>query len=152
MSSSVINATSSAFQRLIESCQRSHQHFSRAAAATSDNELKRLLEIYSKQRNRFAEELKAHLPDPCGGGALASNTEENALPGSDAEWLRWCLEADAASLREYQQALGAVSPSKTQFLISAQYSLMQQAHERMRTLASRAPACLIKTIDPQLKT
>jgi hypothetical protein len=143
----VINPTSSTFQELIQTCRRSHQQFKRAAEKICDADLKRLLTIYSLQRTRFAEELKAHLGEWLEARLEESNEEDLARSGEDEreDVLRWCLEKDADSLRAYANALSAVSPSKTQFLISAQYSLMRQAHERMASLASRQPACTLKT-------
>jgi hypothetical protein len=151
MSSAITTTGHQAFQKLIASCHRSQQQFMRAAEAICNSDLKRLLRIYSQQRSRFAEELKAHLPGATAEQGSFSQTEELEIERttpSDAELLRWCLEADAASLREYQHALGSTSPSKTQFLVSAQYSLMQQAHERMQILASKQPGCMIQQSQP----
>lgn len=77
----------------------------------------------------------------------ATLEEADLLAGcanSDDELLRWCLRVDADSLKEYRQALDSTRPSKTQFLISAQYSLMQRAHDRMQTLAAKGAECVLQ--------
>jgi hypothetical protein len=132
----LINKTGSAVQELIQTCQRSQQEFKRAADSITDSDVKKLLILYSQQRTRFAQELKAHLTQ-----WLETDHDEvfdrDGDCESDPDILKWCLEKDTNSLRAYEKALTLVSPSKAQFLISAQYSLMQQVHKRMLTLASR---------------
>ena len=123
------------FERLISICQQARTEFQKAAAAAEDETLKRLLNLYAQQRTRFARELLQELHpeeftascyDPEGDEAEACSR------GGDAELLKQCLRNDSRMLESYRDALGARIPTRAHFLVSAQYALMQKAHERIQ--------------------
>lgn len=121
-------------QKLIESCQQTREGFRCAAEAVSSSELKRLFGIYAQQRTRFAEELRQHLPS-ADDASFGREAEWETLEASEA--LRRCFDADKRALDLYSQALASGGmPTKAHFLVSAQYSLLQRVHERVRGIFS----------------
>lgn len=124
---------------LISSCQQAQKRFRCAAESVNNEDWKRLFSIYAQQRTRFAEELRQHLPaeeniQDCTGEAGGARSD-----GDDI--LRDCLDADQRSLEAYSRALAARSmPTKAHFLVSAQYSLLQRVHERVRGLCHEKAA------------
>lgn len=136
-----IDGGSRLMHELISSCFQAHERF-RSAAATSENDiLKRLLEIYSQQRGRFAEELREHLlchgDDAHSDGCYSEWTSVSL--GEDS--LRDCLDSDSRTLQLYRQALSRRDlPARTHFLISSQLALLERTHERVSALGSRPEA------------
>lgn len=132
------------FERLISACRETKEGFRRAAAAAEDNSIRRLLNLYAQQRTRFAEELFQEIYGPVGhrGAETRRDQESAATPedekdganATDFELLRQCLQFDTRALQSYKDALGARIPTRAHFLVSAQYSLMQKAHDRMEGL------------------
>lgn len=126
-------------ERLIETCQRSQRGFKAAAEAAQNEDLKRLLNLYSHQRTRFAAELKAHCQMGEISSPTVSETQGQRFSGqSDDQILDACLQHDATCLDAYAQVLASRVPGRAHFLISAQYSLLQQVHQRMRSMAARS--------------
>ena len=126
------------FERLISTCKETREKFRQAAAAAEDKSVRRLLNLYAQQRMRFAEELFQEIYG-CAAHCRATDEqgEGTASPtrgasGSDLELLRQCLQSENQALESYKDALGARIPSRVHFLVSAQHSLMQKAHERMQ--------------------
>jgi hypothetical protein len=122
---------------LISSCRHAQERFRCAAETVTNEEWRRLFSIYAQQRTRFAEELRQHLPaqdgDDFSSGADATGY---ARPEWD-DVLQECLDADQKSLETYSRALAARSmPTKAHFLVSAQFSLLQRVHERVRGLCA----------------
>lgn len=145
------------FERLISACRETKEGFRRAAAAAEGQAVRRLLNIYAQQRARFADELRVEMSGPPAGSEGDSHRmlEPAAAPerrpgASDLELLRECLQTELRALASYQDALGSRVPTKTHFLVSAQFSLMQRARDRIQGLLADAasarpslPACRI---------
>lgn len=121
-------------QKLISSCRDTQEGFRSAARAVKDDNLKRLLSIYAQQRTRFAEELREYLPP--GAGQFWKTDSELAWDEMEAnEIVKHCLDADTRSLDLYSQALASGEmPTKAHFLVSAQFSLLQRVHNRVREM------------------
>lgn len=127
-------------QQLISSCYRAHEDFRTAAAAVDDGSLKRLFEIYAQQRNRFAQELREHLPTESDGLAQSAREEINPDPPKN-DLLRHCLDTESKTVQLYQEVLSdRALPTRTQFLISSQLALMQGARERVSSLLRQPEA------------
>lgn len=134
-----IEETRVTFERLISTCEETREKFRQAAAAAEDNSVRRLLNLYAQQRTRFAEELLQEIygtESPSlepgtfiqdGGGRSSSGAD-----ATDLELLRQCLQSETKALESYKDALGSRIPTRAHFLVSAQHSLMQKAHERMQ--------------------
>lgn len=101
-----------------------------------DSNLKRLFTIYAHQRTRFAEELCGYIGDQPGelDGSGERTLRQFGGAGDDRELLQSCLEVDGRLLELYQQAMKTGISIKAQFLLSAQFSLIQRVHERMNGL------------------
>lgn len=132
MTASLDSATD-VVETLISSCRHTHEGFRSAAEAVTDEDLKRLFSIYAQQRTRFAEELRQHLP------AEVAGDDSRAISGTAwdemgvHEVIRECLNAEKDALDLYSQALAKKAmPTKAHFLVSAQFSLLQKVHERVR--------------------
>jgi hypothetical protein len=144
VSNKTIEGSTRVMRQLISSCHEAEQRFRFAASGADDLTLKRLLEIYAQQRNRFAEELKEHLP--------AHNTQYErpisadvsaAVEGEEEDSIRSCLDGDSKTLQLYRQALAARDlPTRTHFLISSQLALMERARERVIGLVQNPPSAL----------
>jgi hypothetical protein len=143
----VLDNLSTTVERLIETCQRSQRSFKAAADAARSDDLRRLLNLYSHQRTRFAGELKAHCALEDFSTATISENDSDGFSGkSDEEILEHCLAEDSNCLQAYAQALSARIPGRAQFLIAAQYSLMQQVHARMRSMAAKSAQTKVTSI------
>lgn len=130
----VYDTWSETVERLIGKCHESQRALKAAAEAAHGVEIKRLLRLYAQQRTRFAGELQAQYNL---NGAMAGEISVADFSGqSDREILSACLEADERCLGAYQAALRQRVSGRIYFLVSAQYSLLQQAHARMRSLAA----------------
>ena len=130
---------SNIMSKLIRSCRTSREGFQTAAETVEDANLKRLFDLYALQRTRFAEELRQYLPMHDDGGLEGSTGRSGPKPGSPADLLRFCLDADENTLAVYRQALAdrAIS-TKAHFLISAQFSLLQRVRDRMHLLLNHS--------------
>lgn len=143
----VLDNFSTTVERLIDTCQRSQRGFKAAAEAAQGDDLKRLLNLYSHQRTRFAGELKNQCQAEPGCMASVTEDEDDEFAGkSDEQILESCLQADTTCLEAYSRALSGKIPSRAQFLIAAQYSLMQQVHARMRALAAKASQTKVTSV------
>ena len=133
------------FERLISTCEETRESFQQAAAAAEDGSVRRLLNLYAQQRTRFAEELLQEIYGTAQQGADGINATRSAgkaashlANGSDLELLRQCLQMESKALESYKDALGTGIPTRAHFLVSAQHSLMQKAHERMQGMLADA--------------
>lgn len=127
-----IDQTTITFQRLIESCQQAQHQFRRAAEMAESENLKRLLEIYAHQRTRFADELQKHLPELSKQSDAANEKSSfNSAKYPDPRIFAECMAAEIRALDIYKEALASHMPRKAQFLVAAQYSLMQRVHDRI---------------------
>lgn len=141
-----IEETRVTFERLISTCEETRERFRQAAAAAENTSVRRLLNLYAQQRTRFAEELlqEIHGAEPHASADGASLLHESgpkpaaSTDGSDMELLRQCLQTETRALESYRDALGSRIPTRAHFLVSAQHSLMQKAHERMQGLLADA--------------
>jgi hypothetical protein len=126
---------------LIRSCREAHHGFRCASETAMDTNLKRLFHIYAHQRTRFAEELCGYL------GEKSSDLDHHSEKilrqfdeaTDDRQLLQNCVETDRRLLELYQQAMKTGISTRAQFLLSAQFSLIQRVHERMNGLLMEAP-------------
>jgi hypothetical protein len=146
VSNKTIEGSTRVMRQLISSCHEAEQRFRFAASGADDLTLKRLLEIYAQQRNRFAEELKEHLPayDTQYERQVSVSADGSAaVEGEQEDSIRSCLDGDSKTLQLYRQALAARDlPTRTHFLISSQLALMERARERVIGLVQNPPSAL----------
>lgn len=133
--------THSTMNNLIRSCREAHDGFRCASETAMDSDLKRLFNIYAHQRTRFAEELCGYLGEK---SSDLSRKSEKILrqfdeATDDRQLLKNCVETDRRLLELYQQAMKTGISTRAQFLLSAQFSLIQRVHERMNGMLMDAP-------------
>jgi hypothetical protein len=126
---------------LIRSCREAHHGFRCASETAMDSNLKRLFNIYAHQRTRFAEELCGYIGESASelDGHRERTLRQFDGATDDRQLLQNCVEADRRLLELYQQAMKTGISTKAQFLLSAQFSLIQRVHERMNGLLMEAP-------------
>ena len=131
----------STMNSLIRSCRDAHYGYRLASESAIDSNLKRLFSIYAHQRTRFAEELRGYLgeTDQDAKGSPDCSDWLQSNPNTDRELLQNCLKADRQLLDLYQQAMKTGISAKAQFLLSAQFSLIQRVHERINGLLDGSP-------------
>jgi hypothetical protein len=126
---------------LIRSCREAHHGFRCASETAMDSNLKRLFNIYAHQRTRFAEELCGYIGEKSSDLDRHSEKVLRQFDGAtdDRQLLQNCVETDRRLLELYQQAMKTGISTRAQFLLSAQFSLIQRVHERMSGLLLEAP-------------
>jgi len=137
--------TSSVLNDLIETLKDGQKGFRQAAEAVRDPQLKSLFVEYSEQRSQFATALQSQLQslgnEPESGssatGALHRgwiNLKSAVTGGDDHAILAECERGEDSAVKEYRKALDDdLSPSLHE-LVSRQYTDIQAAHDRIRTL------------------
>jgi uncharacterized protein (TIGR02284 family) len=129
-----------AFQRLIQTCYAGEQDFRTAASVVEDDVLRRLFNSYSLQRARFAAELQSELArwkgvDYGRSQPLGANRNRAYARAEDA--LEACCSRDEILLERYEEALSVTLPRSARFLVSAQFALARQAHDRIKNICAR---------------
>jgi uncharacterized protein (TIGR02284 family) len=138
---------------LIETCRGGQNTFQNAAESVSNNEFRRLFNIFSQQRAQFITELRSeigrldeHSHSENKGAAHANNTVPFQVPNtSDSGALRdeatviaECHREEEAAVNDYQEALKADLPLDVQYVVKRQYMDIKDAYDRIRILQRAA--------------
>jgi uncharacterized protein (TIGR02284 family) len=129
-----------AFQRLIQTCYAGEHDFRTAASVVEDDVLRRLFNSYSLQRARFAAELQTELARWKGVDFARSQppgANRNRAYARSEDALTACCNHDEILLERYEEALSVTLPRSARFLVSAQFALARQAHDRIKSICAR---------------
>jgi uncharacterized protein (TIGR02284 family) len=135
---------------LIETLKDGEKGFKEAADAVKDPQLKSLFQEYSRQRSRFANALQAQAKSL---GELKSEKSSSAAgamhrawislksavtSGDDKAILSECERGEDSAVHEFEEAMhdGLTSPLRD--IVSAQYSEIKSAHDRIKHLRDAA--------------
>ncbi|MGA9994078.1 MAG: PA2169 family four-helix-bundle protein [Pyrinomonadaceae bacterium] len=135
----------STLNNLIETCKDGQNGFQTAAEGVKNSELKTLFASYSQQRAQFAGQLQNEVlrlggdPEKTGSTAAALHRGwidiKSAVTGEDeGAVISECERGEDSAVRNYKDALEADLPADIRSIVEQQYSQVQEAHDRIRTL------------------
>lgn len=131
---------------LIETLKDGQEGFKQAAESVKDPQLKSLFEEYSRQRARFAIELRTQAQSPDERDSKMSGSAAGALhrgwinlksaltSGDDHAILAECERGEDSAVSTYQDALEKPLSANIADIVRRQYVAIQEAHNRMRSL------------------
>jgi uncharacterized protein (TIGR02284 family) len=131
---------------LIETLKDGQEGFKQAAESVKDPQLKAVFDEYSRQRGRFAVELrgKAQSADErdsemsgSAAGALHRgwiNLKSALTRGDDHSILAECERGEDSAVEEFRKALNNGLSTPVQEIVSRQYVQIKDAHDRVKNL------------------
>ena len=131
---------------LIETLKDSQEGFKQAAEGVKDPQLKAVFDEYSRQRARFAVELrsKAQSADEreseisgSAAGALHRgwiNLKSALTRGDDHAILAECERGEDSAVEEFRKALNNGLSAPVQEMVSRQFVQIKEAHDRVKSL------------------
>jgi uncharacterized protein (TIGR02284 family) len=135
---------------LIETLKDGQEGFKQAAEGVKDPRLKSLFEEYSRQRGRFAMELRSHAQRPderqsemsgSAAGALHRgwiNLKSALTRGDDHAILAECERGEDSAVEEFRKALDSGLSAPVRDIVSRQYAEIKAAHDRIKHLRDTA--------------
>ena len=136
----------STINSLIETLKDGQEGFRQAAEGVKDSGLKTLFNEYSMQRAKFAGELQAQAvqlgedkPEDSSSTAGAMhrawiNIKSAITSEDDHAILAECERGEDSAVNEYKEALEEEISSPIREIISRQYTEVQSAHDRIKSL------------------
>ena len=133
-------------ENLIETLKDGQEGFKQAAEAVKDPQLKSTFEEYSRQRGRFAIELRSHAAAPDQRDSKISGSASGALhrswinlksaltAGDDHAILAECERGEDSAVEEFKKALNNGLSLPVQQIVSRQYTQLKEAHDRVKHL------------------
>jgi uncharacterized protein (TIGR02284 family) len=139
------NDVISTLNNLIETCRDGQNGFQTASEGVTNSELKTLFLGYSQQRAQFAGELQSEVRrlggDPENTGSVAASLHrgwiniKSAVTGKDeAAVIAECERGEDSAVRNYKDALAENLPENIRAIVQSQYTQVQEAHDRVRSL------------------
>ena len=131
---------------LIETLKDGQEGFKQAAEGVKDPQLKAVFDEYSRQRGRFAVELrsKAQSADEreseisgSAAGALHRgwiNLKSALTRGDDHAILAECERGEDSAVEEFSKALNNGLSAPVQEMVSRQFVQIKEAHDRVKSL------------------
>jgi uncharacterized protein (TIGR02284 family) len=135
---------------LIETLKDGQEGFKQAAESVKDPQLKSLFDDYSRQRARFAIELRTQARSPderesnmsgSAAGALHRgwiNLKSALTRGDDHAILAECERGEDSAVQEFRKALDDGLSTHVQEVVSRQYAEIKQAHDRVKHMRDAA--------------
>jgi len=134
---------------LIETCKDGQNGFKEAAEGVERSDLKSLFYEFSQQRAQFAGELQSLVQtlggDPEKTGSVAAAIHrgwiniKSAVTGKDeGAILRECERGEDSAKNTYKKALEEALPANVTETIQTQYTAVQAAHDRIKSLRDAA--------------
>src|SRR6266403_1884932 len=135
---------------LIETLKDGQEGFKQAAEGVKDPQLKAVFDEYSRQRARFAVELrsKAQSADEreseisgSAAGALHRgwiNLKSALTRGDDHAILAECERGEDSAVEEFKKAIDDNLSAQLHEIVSRQYTEIKKAHDRIRNLRDAA--------------
>ena len=135
----------STLNNLIETCKDGQNGFQTAAEGVKNSELKTLFHTYAQQRAQFAGELQGEVRrlggDPEQTGSVAATLHrgwiniKSAVTGEDENAvISECERGEDSAVSNYRDALNADLPADVRSIVERQYTLVKEAHDRIRAL------------------
>ena len=133
-------------ENLIETLKDGQEGFKQAAEAVKNPQLKSTFEEYSRQRARFAIELRTHAATPDERDAKMSGSASGALHrgwinlksaltgGGDHAILAECERGEDSAVEEFRKAVNNDLSLPVQEIVSRQYTQIKEAHDRVKHL------------------
>jgi uncharacterized protein (TIGR02284 family) len=140
----------STINSLIETLKDGQEGFKQAAEGVKDSTLKSLFNEYSLQRAKFAGELQAQAvqlgeSDPEDSSSTSGamhrawiNIKSAITSEDDHAILAECERGEDSAVSEYKEALEEDISAPIRDIISRQYSEVQSAHDRIKSLRDAA--------------
>ncbi|HEY0406107.1 MAG TPA: PA2169 family four-helix-bundle protein [Pyrinomonadaceae bacterium] len=139
------NDVISTLNNLIETCKDGQNGFQTAAEGVKSSDLKTLFLGYSQQRAQFAGELQNEVlrlgGDPEQAGSVAATLHRGwmdikaAVTGADeSAVIAECERGEDSAVKNYKDALNQNLPQDIRGVVEQQYTQVQAAHDRIRSL------------------
>jgi uncharacterized protein (TIGR02284 family) len=139
----------STLNELIETCKDGQEGFKQAAEGVERSDLKSLFYELSQQRAQFTGELQSLVQglggDPETSGSVAGSLHrgwiniKSAVTGKDdGAILSECERGEDSAKSTYKSALSEPMPEYIKDSLRAQYSAIQEAHDRVKALRDAA--------------
>jgi uncharacterized protein (TIGR02284 family) len=130
---------------LIETCKDGQNGFRTAAEEVKSPELSTLFNSYSQQRAQFAAELQNEVQRLGGDAEDTGSTAaalhrgwmniKSAVTGEDeGAVISECERGEDAAVSAYEEALESELPGNLRVIVERQFSEVQEAHDRIRSL------------------
>jgi uncharacterized protein (TIGR02284 family) len=142
----------STINSLIETLKDGQEGFKQAAEAVKDSNLKSLFNEYSLQRAKFAGELQSQAVQLGESKPEDSSSTSGAIhrawidlksaltSGDDHAILAECERGEDSAVKEYKEAMEDGLSAPIRDIVSRQYSEVQNAHDRIKSLRDAAKA------------
>ena len=133
-------------ENLIETLKDGEEGFKQAAEAVHDPQIKSLFEEYSRQRGRFAIELRSQAPSREESDSKMSGSAAGALHrgwinlkaaitgGDEHAILAECERGEDSAVEEARKALNDGLSAPVQAIVARQYAQIKEAHDRIKQL------------------
>jgi uncharacterized protein (TIGR02284 family) len=139
------DATISTLNNLIETCKDGQNGFQTASDGVKNGELKKLFLGYSQQRAQFAGELQNEVRrlggDPENTGSVAAtlhrgwmNIKSTVTGEDEGAIIAEAERGEDSAVRNYKDALAQGLPENLRAIVQSQYTQVQEAHDRVRSL------------------
>jgi uncharacterized protein (TIGR02284 family) len=115
-----------------------------ATQATARRDLKRLFDLYAKQRARFATQLEVEvvrlggLPKTSAGKATEPPTARRPHRVDECSIVAECAHMEDELVKRYQQALNTGLPSPLHAIVQRQNAALVAARDRIHDVQSRS--------------
>ncbi|HMF81282.1 MAG TPA: PA2169 family four-helix-bundle protein [Candidatus Acidoferrum sp.] len=131
---------------LIETLKDGQEGFKQAAEGVKDPQLKAVFDEYSRQRARFAVELRSKAQSADGRESEISGSAAGALHrgwinlksaltrGDDHAILAECERGEDSAVEEFSKALNNGLSAPVQEMVSRQFVQIKEAHDRVKSL------------------
>ena len=130
---------------LIETCRDGQNGFQTASDGVKNSELKTLFANYAQQRAKFVGELQGEVRrlggDPENTGSVAASLHrgwidiKSTVTGSDdTATLSECERGEDSAVSNYKDALEEDLPANIRAIVERQFTEVQEAHNRIRSL------------------
>jgi uncharacterized protein (TIGR02284 family) len=141
----------STLNNLIQTCRDGEEGFRAAADGVERPALRELFGDYSRQRARFASQLRDEVRrmggEPADAGSVTGSIHRGwlglkaALTGADeAAVLEECERGEEAALATYKAALGVDMPASVRAMVERQFAEVKEAHRHISGLDRAAGA------------
>jgi uncharacterized protein (TIGR02284 family) len=135
---------------LVETLKDGQEGFKQAAEGVKDPQLKSLFNEYSRQRSRFATELRNQVQrlgksegetSSSTAGALHRawiNLKSAVTKGDDHAILAECERGEDSAVAEYKKAMDDGLSAPMRDIVSQQYTEIKKAHDHIKVLRDTA--------------
>ncbi|MDX6696161.1 MAG: hypothetical protein QOF02_3764 [Blastocatellia bacterium] len=141
----------STLNNLIETCKDGQNGFQTASEGVKNSDLKTLFLGFSQQRAQFAGELQNEVlrlgGDPEKAGSVAAtlhrgwiNIKSSVTGEDESAVIAECERGEDSAVKNYKDALHQNLPQNIRGVVEQQYTQVQAAHDRIRSLEKASGA------------